>query len=246
MADILDIIIRYDSAVEMPNEDDDKTEQATPAPVAPPQALYEEGHKGSMETQAQELQPTNHHHQPSRLLSLPPELQLLIWEFSVIESEPLHLNCPCDSSFGGWTEEYYEDQARWEAGEKEPPWQPSLTRVCRSIRADALPMFYKHNRFQAGYCYETDTDMVVDWLTVIGEENRRLMKGFYFFDANCRHDANCPKDLKRVQRSQVVRAMGGVLESEYGDEYCKHAVRFVAKGEDEEFDGLEGLFEASA
>lgn len=236
---------RYDSAIEMPFNDNDKTEQAIPAPPPPPQAPpHEEGHHGSTETEPQRPQPTNHY-QPSRLLSLPPELQLLIWEFSVIEPEPLHLNCPCDSSYGGWTEEYYEDQSRWEAGEKEPPWQPSLTRVCRSIRADTLPMFYKHNLFQAGYCYETDTDMVVDWLKIIGEENRRLMKGFYFFDANCRHDANCPKDLKRVQRSQVVRGMGGVLESEYGEEYCKHAVRFGAGGEDEEFEGLEGLFEGS-
>lgn len=244
MADVLELIIRYDSAIEMPNEDDDNIEQAHPAPAPPPQTLHEEGHKDCTETRAQGPQQTNLH-QPSRLLSLPPELQLLIWEFSVIEPEPLHLNCPCDSSFGGWTEEYYEDQARWEAGEKEPPWQPSLTRVCRSIRADALPMFYKHNHFQAGYCYETDTDMVVDWLKVIGEENRRLMKGFYFYDANCRHDANCPKDLKRVQRSQVVREMGGVLESEYDGDSCKHSVRFMAKGEDEDLDGLEGLFEAN-
>ncbi|KAF2167883.1 hypothetical protein M409DRAFT_22031 [Zasmidium cellare ATCC 36951] len=239
-----DTLERYDSAVELPFENNKPEEEAmTTSP--PPQAPHEEERSpGSITTSEQEPQQPNRPNQPSRLLSLPPELQLLIWESTVISPEPLHLNCPCDSSYGGWTDEYYTDQASWEAGEKEPPWQPSLTRVCRSIRADALPIFYKYNRFQAGYCYETDTEIVVDWLKVIGEENRKLMRGFYFWDANCRHDANCPKDLKRVQRSEVVRGMCGVLESEYGEEYCKHAVRFGVKGEDEELEGLEGLFES--
>ncbi|KAK4495691.1 hypothetical protein PRZ48_012959 [Zasmidium cellare] len=233
-----DTLERYDSAVELPPDQDKNQDAATASPA--PQAPHgEERSQGSTKTQDQGTKPN----QPSRLLSLPPELQLLIWEFTVISPTPLHLNCPCDSSYGGWTDEYYNDQSLWETGEREPPWQPALTRVCRSIRADALPIFYKHNLFQAGYCYETDTDMVVDWLKVIGEGNRNLMRGFYFWDANGRHDANCPKDLKRVVRSEVVRGMGGVVESEYLEGGCRHAVKFGVKGEDEELEGLEGLFE---
>lgn len=239
-------IERYDSAVEVPFEHNKiEQDETTSLPPPPPQHERSSGSTGTEPTDSQETQPTNHLKQPSRLLSLPPELQLLIWEFAVIEPKPLHLNCPCDSSYGGWTEEYYEDQARWDAGEKQPPWQPSLTRINRSIRADALPMFYKQNRFQAGYCYETDTEIVVDWLRTIGEENRRLLREFYFYDANGRHDVNCPKDLKRVKRSAVVKEMGAVLESEYGEDYCKHGVKFLEKGEEEELEALKGLFEGS-
>ncbi|EME88647.1 uncharacterized protein MYCFIDRAFT_80019 [Pseudocercospora fijiensis CIRAD86] len=177
----------------------------------------------------------------SRLLSLPPEIQLIIWEFTVTSAEPLFINCACDSSYGGWTEEYYADRERWEKGERHPPWQPGLTRTCASIRADALKMFYK-NTFQAGYCYECDLDIVIDWLKTIGPVNRECIGKFVFFDANRKHDRNMPKDLTKVLRSDVVRIMGGRVESTYDGEGCKHVVKFGPHG-DEDLMALKDLFE---
>ncbi|KXT02421.1 hypothetical protein AC578_7830 [Pseudocercospora eumusae] len=177
----------------------------------------------------------------SCLLSLPPEIQLIIWEFTVTSTDPLLINCACDSSYGGWTEEYYADRELWEKGERHPPWQPGLTRACASIRADALKMFYKQNTFQAGYCYECDLDIVVDWLRTIGAANRENIGKFVFFDANRKHDRNTPRDLTKVLRSEVVRVMGGRIESTYDGEGCKHFVRFGPHG-DEDLMVLEGLF----
>ena len=180
---------------------------------------------------------------PVSLLSrLPDELLLIIYEYTVISPEPLLLNCPCDSSFGGWSEEYYAEREAWETGQRSPPWQPALTKVCRSMRADALPMFYKHNAFRAGYCYECDTDIVVAWLRVIGKDNREMMKEFFFWDENPEHDRYSPKCLKKLVRSEVVRSLGGKLESTYSNVACRHDVRF-GKNEGEEMEGMQRMFE---
>lgn len=102
-------------------------------------------------------------------------------------------------------------------------------------------MFYKHNTFQAGYCYECDLEIVFNWLKHIGAENRATIGNFVFFDANRRHDRNTPKDLTKVKRSRVVREMGGKIESSYNVDGCRHAVRF-GEHADEELLALERLF----
>ena len=223
-------ITRHDSAVEIPPEHlptstkPTSDQQVDPLPQLP----------GNHLPTADESSPPP----PSRLLSLPQELQLLIWEYSVISDSPLHVNCPCDSSYGGWTATYFADREAWESGVKQPPAQPALTRVCRSIRANALPIFYKANEFQAGYCYETDAETVRDWLQRIGRENREMMREFYFYDGNPKHDVNRDKDLKAVMRGEVVRKMGGKVKSCYTDTYCRHDVKF----QHDEFEGLGRMF----
>lgn len=98
-------------------------------------------------------------------------------------------------------------------------------------------MFYKLNTFEAGYCHETDKDIVYRWLRAIGPENRAMMKFFRFFDANEAHDEyNEKKDLKAILRSPVVREMGGVIESIYTDA-CSHQVTFLS----EEVDPMDGF-----
>lgn len=104
-------------------------------------------------------------------------------------------------------------------------------------------MWFKYNRFQSGYCYETDLDMTVDWLEIMGAENRKMMTHFYFYDANYQHDRNCPKDLTKLERSKVTREFGGVMQSTYDGESCRHDVTFCDKIDGEELEGLEGLFE---
>ncbi len=51
------------------------------------------------------------HQQQSRLLQLPNELLLLIFEYTVTEEGPLLLNCGCDSSYNS-LEEWHEDQGQ--------------------------------------------------------------------------------------------------------------------------------------
>lgn len=84
-------------------------------------------------------------------------------------------------------------------------------------------------------------ETVEDWLERIGKVNREMLRGFYFFDGNCRHDVNRPRDLKLVLRGKVVRGMGGKVRSTYTEQFCRHDVKFGG-GEDEEFEGLERLF----
>lgn len=220
----------------------------------------------------------------SRLLSLPVELQLLIWEFVVVNYnepaiplpvlarlqslpskvqqrindflnvdslaslndtrpaiKPIFINCPCDSSYGGLTLEYFAARDAWQNGLNRPPCQPALTRVCRSIRADALPMFYSKNLFQAGYCYECDVPKAVKWLEKIGATNRDLMKNFYFFDANGRHDMNCTSDLRKLRRSTELKGMGAEMVSRYEGGVCWHGVSF-GRDRDEDLVVLEALF----
>ncbi|KAF2208147.1 hypothetical protein CERZMDRAFT_91615 [Cercospora zeae-maydis SCOH1-5] len=173
---------------------------------------------------------------------LPDELLLIIWEYAVIDAEPLLVNCPCDSFFGGWTDAYYSERDAWKEGTRQPPCQPPLTRVCRSIRADALSIFYSRNAFRAGYCYECDTNLVVSWLRVIGQQNRSMLKEFFFWDANAVHDQYSPKCLKKLKRSAVVRELGGCVDTIATSDACRHDVRF---GQEplEELEGVADLFE---
>ncbi|KXT07822.1 hypothetical protein AC579_9338 [Pseudocercospora musae] len=65
---------------------------------------------------------------------------------------------------------------------------------------------FEQNTFQAGYCYDCDLDIVIDWLKTIGAENREKIGKFVSFDANRKHDRNMPQDLTKTLRSEVVRA----------------------------------------
>ena len=169
--------------------------------------------------------------QQSRLLQLPVELQLAIFEYSVIEDTPLLLNCGCDSSYRS-VEAWEEDQALWERGEKHPPAQPGLTQTCHVIRATTLPMFYRQNMFRAHYCFETNLDKSIDWLGAIGPANRQNLRDFALWDWNPIFDVFTPRDLKRAKRSDIVRKYGGRMESLHRDDHCFHKVVFGERVED--------------
>jgi hypothetical protein len=139
---------------------------------------------------------------PSHLLSLPAELQLLIYEFAVTEQEVLLVNCGCDSSysFEKIMYKYEPDKLLWSTGERHAPLQPVLTRTCRSIRLMSLPMFYELNTFKAHYCHGAVFSEVEDWLNAIGGDNRALLKNFFLFDRNPRQDYYSPRDIKSAER----------------------------------------------
>lgn len=166
----------------------------------------------------------------------------MIFEYAVTFDEILLANCLCDSSYGGFTDVYHEDKRLWEDGVRRPPEQPALTRTCRRIRYDTIPMFYKFNTFQAGYCHVTDTKIVYQWLVAIGPENRTLMRCFRFFDENPDHDDyNNHVDRKRVLRGPVGREMCGTVISTYADDGCSHRVAFSVE-EPDPMDGFVQLF----
>jgi hypothetical protein len=176
----------------------------------------------------------------SALFNLPTELVLSIFEYAIIEAEPLLLNCGCDSSYTD-EEEWDEDQARWESGEKHPPYQPGLTQTCRWVRSVTLPMFYERNAFRSHYCFRVDLDMSLRWLKAIGPDNRRRLKDFCFIDKNPLYDMQWERDLKRLQRREVFKEMDGNFET-LESAYCCHRVRFGVE-QDDSLEGLEALFE---
>lgn len=165
-----------------------------------------------------------------RLLELPIELQLAIYELVVQEDKVLLLNVPCNSSYRKEKWHYKSmraDQEAWRVGDMHPPKQPNISRTCRFIRKETLPMFYGLNVFRACYCLKDRMlNDVIRWLKIIGPKNRELLKHFYFYDRNERQDVSSPRALKYLQGSAVVAELGGCLEDVSSKDYCAHWVTF--------------------
>ena len=176
----------------------------------------------------------------SCLLALPAELQLIIYEMAVVQEDPLPINCGCDSAYGGHCEEYYEARRQWEDGTLHSPWQPSLTRTCRAIRADALPMFYQLNVFRAYYCQPSDFDMVMDWLKIIGRTNRRFLRDFCLHDDNTAYDKQVPGQIRIGSLALWNTFCGANVEKIDVGRGLEHRVGF--ENEIDWYEGLDRLF----
>lgn len=183
--------------------------------------------------------------QQSRLMQLPAELQLTIFEYVVIEHETLLINCGCDSSYRGDWDKWEEDRQLWASGQKQPPQQPGLTRTCKVIRSITLPMFYTRNVFRAHYCYETDFPLLIRWLTAIGLDNRMLLRDFALWDWNRFFDRQVPSNILKAKRSDLCRGLKGKMETLEREQYCCHKVTF-GDGEEEYYDLIPQLFEQTA
>ncbi|KAI6833098.1 hypothetical protein KC340_g9838 [Hortaea werneckii] len=132
---------------------------------------------------------TNQHF---RLLDLPTELQLRIFEFTVVQEEPVRVNFPCAWSFSrrglglcSADEEgsddmvesaYHATRRAWDAGGKTLCRQPALSKPCKAVRHDVLKLFYGKNAFEMTYCDAYKCEAIVRWARSIGAENRRLLK----------------------------------------------------------------------
>ena len=173
-----------------------------------------------------------HLQQQSRLLQLPTELQLVIFEYAVVETAPLLINCGCDSSYFGDDERWQQDLELWESGEKHPPTQPALTRTCRLIRNIALPMYYQQNSFRAHYCFPSDFDGCIKWVEQIGSANRRLLRYFCLWDKNSSYDQWTPEALAKVKRSAMFQDLGGSMETLEVIGCCCHRITFGDEGDD--------------
>lgn len=168
-----------------------------------------------------------------RLLDLPVELQLSVYELVVPKNEVLLLNFPCNSSYRRRFDDMRKDREAWQSGEKHPPTQPAITQTCRFIRNATLPMFYGNNVFRAGYCKVTDDfrpgamlPPVIHWLDRIGSRNREMLRHLYFYDRNERQDVQSRLALRMLMDCEVFTMMGGMMESIYADNFCAHWVTF--------------------
>jgi len=86
---------------------------------------------------------------PSALLELPAELRNLIYEYTLTAPDRLVLT---------------NDTL---------PEQPALTRTCRQIRSECLPMFYEKNQFRY-YCRDFSRVAINRWIDRIGTDNFKL------------------------------------------------------------------------
>lgn len=89
--------------------------------------------------------------QPFRLLGLPAELRNLIYEYCVTSDESVLLPATCEPP-----------------GEL-PTVQPPVTKVCRQIRQEALPLFYECNKFEA-FILGCDFRHLIRYAEFIGPE----------------------------------------------------------------------------
>lgn len=99
---------------------------------------------------------------PFRLFHLPPELWLRICELAVIKKDPIDMTAARD----------LHNQVKILA-------QPALTRTCRLLRREALPVFYQYNTFVAYHICRTACPR--QWFVAIGADNLRLMGTFEFY-----------------------------------------------------------------
>lgn len=109
---------------------------------------------------------------PSRLLDLPTELQLEIFQLVVIQPKALSLNL-----------KFHHCVVPHDQGSRSCPrctphsrcFPPALARVSRSTRHDALKMFYSQNKFKVSL-RDIDTVGLTKWLEHVGPEYRCLVR----------------------------------------------------------------------
>lgn len=147
----------------------------------------------------------------------------------VPENELYLVNFPCNSSYRGRYELMKEDEDAWKSRVKRGPMQPAITRTCRLIRDETLPLFYRRNVFRARYCDlfgENPLAEVIPWLKIIGPKNREMLMHFYFYDRNKRQDDNYSQTLEELKGCEIFTEMDGAIETVSTSEYCAHRVTF--------------------
>ena len=95
--------------------------------------------------------------QQSWLLDLPPELWLRICEYAVKKPKPIRVG----------KEPNPKDQMAVVQ-------QPAITRTCRLLRIEALPMYYTLNTFEMLHCFGVPCPR--KWIVAIGAVHRQRMK----------------------------------------------------------------------
>ena len=76
--------------------------------------------------------------------------------------------------------------------------QPALTRVCRQVRAEALPVFYAENCFVA-HVHRFDVGHFIHFMTAIGQEKRSMIRKVILYLAS-QENAGCGQGLLQYVR----------------------------------------------
>lgn len=132
-------------------------------------------------------EPADQQQSASPLLRLPAELRNRIYELALTRQGPRKM-------IKAWDR---------------PGRQPGLTRTCRAIRAEALPIFYSINEFLTSPLCPEDEQVMSAWLRAIERENREhldhvLMLKWDFMRYNSaveRFDRRRTRFLKRLKHS---------------------------------------------
>ncbi|KAK5117196.1 hypothetical protein LTR85_008964 [Meristemomyces frigidus] len=130
------------------------------------------------------------------LLDLPPEIRNCIYEYAVVMPEG----------------EAIEIRTQYYAPHHGQGQQPVITRVCRQLRRETLPMYYSMNRLttSVGYIEDVQTQKIAvnAWLAAVGETNaghiRRLVVGY---DGDDQHGK-----VEAIRWSKGFRAVRKVAE----------------------------------
>ena len=162
-----------------------------------------------------------------RLLDLPAELRLKIYEYTVTQNDSIKItlpDCPCKPKDKQLAHDIW--CAPLSVTQRTPP---ALTRTCKSIREDALKFYYKGNDFEAGYCLNKGQhDVLLEWLACIGAEARADMRTLMIYDYFSRSESRrYPDDPCIVSFRQKLGAAGfrcGIEKVE--GEYCIYALSF--------------------
>ncbi|KAK3633701.1 hypothetical protein LTR56_014081 [Elasticomyces elasticus] len=122
-----------------------------------------------------------------RLLELPEELQLDIFELVVTSENKIRLGRMGCVGYGHDLRPRSLDtdqQLLSDLQLRRLRMQPAITRVCRSTRKIALPAYYKQNAFELCFCVYRDFEVaqrvasVKPWLEAIGASNRAMCRNF--------------------------------------------------------------------
>ncbi|KAK5137466.1 hypothetical protein LTR08_008444 [Meristemomyces frigidus] len=136
-----------------------------------------------------------------QLLELPVELQDQIFELAVIERDPIIINSAEYRAAKGWKKQHVTNRC-----------QPALSRTCTMIRKQALKIFYSHNLFLANYDTDGGRKIILEWLRMIGPENRKNLASFRLYNTTWNIPGNHPRML--VEFGEAVSKLGGWFDSE--------------------------------
>lgn len=105
----------------------------------------------------------------SPLSKLPPELRVMVYEFALLEEDTIFIYWPkgpvrYNGPVHDWT-------------------MPGILQVCRQIRTEAGPVYFGGNTFncdttchQRGKAYSPHNMLVSEWLEVMGEIQRKMLR----------------------------------------------------------------------
>ncbi|GAB7365661.1 hypothetical protein MBLNU230_g7002t1 [Neophaeotheca triangularis] len=132
------------------------------------------------------------------LLSIPPELRALIFEFALTASHPLV----------AFRLDPYQRDSYTEAT------QPTLTKVNRQVREEALPIFYGSNTFVL-HTNSTKAEEARSWLHSI-PNHLRLVQHIDLWVRYCATHRDPPQGALRVSMHYDVRADHWRVDQEWG------------------------------